>query len=539
MDIILKNILRTIFTVFFTLLILGGLIWGFVFVWDKINSEQEDTKSTENEVITEVPNQNETNEPTTNEQNNPPQNNEELITLPFPDQQKTLQPTPTSEIKFSKTAVITPEQEVAIFPQASGTLAELSVGLGESVSAGQTIGRITNSIQLEQAAAGLDAALTSLNIAQQTLNLTQTSNQLTASTFDEQLANASIGIQTAIDQLDQTRVSQFQQQDQTNLQTEIANLQNKLANLKTSSTNEDDTQTNQEIIDLEYEIAQSQKTLEQMGNASQHVQTFYQERQLTNQIITSKNQLEQLRAQLQNQALSGQLQELNAANQINQIKQQIASNQATLKTGTITSTINGIVSQISVKPGQSTNPSQPILTITNPDSNIIEANLTINEIGQLNENTTAIIKTDLGEFPGKILFISPIPNPTTKLVTVKIKVTNPEANSEEDANENFSLPTILTNTFATVNFTTLPIQLEENNNELIGFSVPLNQVRFIQRAAHIAVIENNTVVYKPVTLGKIKNGRAEILSGIEAGTPVIISPKNPLAGAMINANNNG
>ncbi|GAA4925624.1 efflux RND transporter periplasmic adaptor subunit [Mucilaginibacter defluvii] len=189
---------------------------------------------------------------------------------------------------------------------------------------------------------------------------------------------------------------------------------------------------------------------------------------------------------------------LDAVNQVNQIKKQIAD--AAVKAPT-----SGTISEKLVEQGVYANTGTQIATIVNLSQAKVQINLTEAEVYQVKQGQAVKISTDVNPdnvFMGKITFISPQADETHNY-RVEVTATNNENNP------------LRSGTFVTADFSRKTTQ-----NVLF---IPRDAITQSVKDASVYVVENNVAHLKPVRTGIEQNGMIQIISGIKAGETVVTS----------------
>lgn len=484
MDFLVNRIIKTFLTVLLAAAILLGVVFGIISIWHWYTNQPK----------TETP-------PTTEEPTDtPPQDTDQILSVNvIKANLPTNQPAPLPEKTTPKTGIITADQSVSVYVETTAILQNLKIKEGDKVEAGDQLATIGNSLQLELTKSSYNSALESLKLAEESLRLTQTTSNITESTFSNQLQSAQLNLRQAIQQLENSQLVRFQQDVITQIGKDI---KTETPIPEPTTTETTDTTT---LDQLQKSLEISQQNLANSQAKGQDVQSHYQ-------IINSQNQLNLLLKQLESQKVQSELQEINALNQINQIRQQLETAKINLDASKIASPISGVVTQITVDTGDRVTPNAPILTITNFNSIVVQISLTPEELFQLNPEATATIELLNQQIPAKIIFTSPIADPQTKTITVKVA-----------PKEATNLP-LIPNTFATVTFQN-PSMAEPTTTNQTGFIFPIGLVKFRDRKAYVPVVQDNKIVYKPIIIDSINNGTALIVSGIQNGDLIVIHPR--------------
>lgn len=484
MNFIVSRIIKTFLTVLATAAILIGIVFGGSKIWQLIQNRGTDSQEEQNTEET-APERDKTVEVS-------------VISAQIPEKAPETATTSSKRTQIKKTGLIIADQEVEVFPEVTAQITKLYISEGQSVKKGQLIAEIGNSSQLDIAKVNYNSAIRSLKIAEQSLRTTQHSNYANQATFDNQIRTAESSVRTAIDQLSNSQLVRYQDTALTQAQNQVNNLQGNTGETETSE-----------------ELAAAQKQLQLLQNNANANQELTQDKQAQLQIYNAQNQLELVAEQLESSRLQGQLQELNSINQINQVRQQLETAQINVRAGQIVSPINGVVSLVTSKNGDRVTPSAPMFTITNLSSSIIQTTVTPMELFEIATDQPVSITFYDQTVAAKILSISPVANKQTKTITIKVAPV-----------ESASTP-IIPNTFAKVNFRTKSAQTAKGPApEAKEFRLPISVIKFTNQGPQVAIVNNNKISYKTVSLGPIQGGHSAIQEGLNQGELIVITPRH-------------
>ena len=209
-----------------------------------------------------------------------------------------------------------------------------------------------------------------------------------------------------------------------------------------------------------------------------------------NAVDTSKNNVDLAEASVKSAKASAEIARLTVADNI------------------IRSPISGIVSRRHAQPGEKVSPDSPVYTIVDLSSLNLEAQVPANEIGRIKINQPVAFQVDgfaNRTFTGKVARINPTTEAGSRSIIVYISVENRQGELKGGM-------------FAKGSITT--------SQSVQGPVVALTAVRQEKAGDVVYVIENNTVVAKPVQLG-LRNedeGLAEVTTGLSPGSRVIMTP---------------
>ena len=100
---------------------------------------------------------------------------------------------------------------------------------------------------------------------------------------------------------------------------------------------------------------------------------------------------------------------------------------ASVQTGyaSVTSPINGVVSDRPVYPGEMANPGSPLVSIVNISEVVARANIPVKDAAFIKVGSPATLAGPAGDIAGKVTVVSPAVNPATTTIEVWISAANP------------------------------------------------------------------------------------------------------------------
>ncbi len=505
---ILQRILKTLLGLVITGAIAYGIIFAGVKVYQLLQEKANQTEQQEEE-------QSEDNETTTDNSTKPT-----VKTITVKPAKKNDDNSTNSDELFKKTGLIVADQEIDIVSELGAKVIAINVQEGEEIKANKQVAQLGDSIQAKQLASSYQSAIESLKLAEESLNLTAQSGQLSQISSQQQINSANVSIRQAINQLNFGREVRGQQYFVQDLQKDAA----EQAQAQTTEVTETE-QTNEQEQIINPIRRRTGNTSKLEGNELaerilQEQQAQLQELGTKNQIEQSQLQLEQLATALESSKVASQLQQVNVYNQLVQIRGQIEQAQISLSALKLNSPINGIVSKVHVRPGETVNPGSPLITVTNFDSIIIETKVSTNDLMKLTQNTQVQIKIGNEQVAGKIVSVGVVADAISK--TIPVKIVPVEAT-------NFPL---IPNTFAQISFKKGSV-LNSENSEIETVSIPLNSIKFSDKKTFVAVVENKKVAYREVKIKKISKGKAIIENNFTKESKIIITPRLPKIGTPI------
>lgn len=178
---------------------------------------------------------------------------------------------------------------------------------------------------------------------------------------------------------------------------------------------------------------------------------------------------------------------------------------------------DGRVSAKSVNLGEAVNPGQTLFTVVNSSTLELQGQVPVDQAARVSEGQPVVFTIDAypgREFSGTLASVSPVADPATRQVGVVMRLPN----------ENGQL---IGGLFATGRVVT---SVEED-----AIVVPDVALRVSNGASFVWVIENGTIVRRPVELGMRdgEQGVVAITSGLAVGERVVAAPGEVAEGARV------
>lgn len=195
---------------------------------------------------------------------------------------------------------------------------------------------------------------------------------------------------------------------------------------------------------------------------------------------------------------------------INQAKAKVDTAKVMQGYTTITSPLTGIVQERNVDPGVVVQPTMGIVKIGNYDRVRLQANVAQSDAVNINPGATVVATVPGSNIPpikGKITSIFPQANSQTRTVTVEAVIDNPDGQ-------------LLSGKFLEMKIVTA--------RKPNAINVPQAAVVEFQDQPSVWVVEGDTVIAQPVTLGMSTGDRVEVIGGLESGQAVVTSGQNRL-----------
>jgi cobalt-zinc-cadmium efflux system membrane fusion protein len=173
-------------------------------------------------------------------------------------------------------------------------------------------------------------------------------------------------------------------------------------------------------------------------------------------------------------------------------------------TASVRAPFAGVVIHADAAPGEFTRPEEELFRIADASQVWIQAEVYEKDLGRVQSGQLASINVDTypdREFLGKVTYISDVLDPQTRSARVRCEVANPEGLLKLDM-------------FATVR---LPTKFRKD-----GIAVPVEALQQIGARDVVFVRTGpSTFEQRTVRVGKLVQGMAEIISGLESGNSVV------------------
>lgn len=211
------------------------------------------------------------------------------------------------------------------------------------------------------------------------------------------------------------------------------------------------------------------------------------------------------RKTLWDQKVGSEMEFLQAKNAKEGLEKQMAATRENLDMYYIKSDFNGTVDAVNIKVGQGIAPGVPAITVINPGSLKLKAQLSETYAGQVNsgDEVTAFFPDIAKTVQAKVTYASRSIDAMTRTFTVEVDLPN-----DNDLRPNM---------VAEIKFI--------NYKKAGSFVVPINTIQQVdgEDVVFVAVKNGNKLLAKkaPVKTGKMYNGQAEILSGLNEGDQLI------------------
>lgn len=201
------------------------------------------------------------------------------------------------------------------------------------------------------------------------------------------------------------------------------------------------------------------------------------------------------------QKIGTEMQFLQAKNQKESLEKKMATMQEQLRMSKIISPINGIVDAIDIKLGQATMPVMPAIRVVNMNSLEVKGEVAESYLAKVKSgNDVVVILPDLHDtIKAKISYAAKVISPLNRTFTITVKL---DGSKEYHPNQ------------------VAIVKIIDYSNPK-AFVVPVNSIQRAQEGDFVFLSENSKAKKVKVKVGKMYNGKAEILEGLKEGDKFI------------------
>jgi len=213
--------------------------------------------------------------------------------------------------------------------------------------------------------------------------------------------------------------------------------------------------------------------------------------------------------------------------QVEQTEAALAGIKSQLDDATITAPISGVISKRYYDVGDMANPALPVVTIVKMDSVKITFNATEEDLGKLAvaQNATIIVKAYPEKtFDGKISKISPILDPTTRMVEVEVLVNNQKNLLKPGMYAQIEVTTgIISNVIVIPRYATIESSTIEKIN---------NQDQVVKNY-YVFIVDSNKAIQRKLNVLYANHQSLAVASGVKAGDKLVVTGQNNLRDGSI------
>ncbi len=212
--------------------------------------------------------------------------------------------------------------------------------------------------------------------------------------------------------------------------------------------------------------------------------------------------------------------------QLEQAEASLISAKSGLEDATVTAPISGIIGQRFVEEGDMASPGMPLVTVVQTENVEITFNATEEDLAELRVGQTAYVHVRSYKdrvFTGRVIKISPVMDPMTRMAQVKVLVQNKDKllrsgmYARVEILTNVIENTIIIPRFATIENTRLERQAGEDR---------------VVKNYQVFVAEDSTAVQRELDVEYANHERIAVRSGVSAGEKLIIEGQNNLKDEM-------
>lgn len=178
-----------------------------------------------------------------------------------------------------------------------------------------------------------------------------------------------------------------------------------------------------------------------------------------------------------------------------------------LKDATVTSPFDGVIAQRMVDEGATVAPAVSMFALVKADRVKVVASVSENEIPYLREGMPVTVRTITGEFKGEVDYVSPVVEPRTRSVEIKIYLDNSQGQLKPGMSADVILPLEIHREATLVPRTAL---LRENGGD------------------YLFVVRDGKAVKRPVKVGLMDAWNAEIIEGVTEQDLIVVAGGNQL-----------
>ena len=208
--------------------------------------------------------------------------------------------------------------------------------------------------------------------------------------------------------------------------------------------------------------------------------------------------------------------------QVQQAKAAVATAKSQLSDATVTAPITGIIGKRYYEEGDMAAPTLPLVSIVQMDRVKISFNATEEDLGKLAVGQTALVHVkSYGEqsFEGKIMKISPVLDPMTRMAEVEVLVDNPNHRLKPGMFAQVEVTTgVIENVIVVPRYTALEntsLRRVEGKDEVI-------------KNYYVYVVNNNQAEQRKLNVQYVNHQYIAVDSGINIGEKLVITGQNNL-----------
>ncbi|MFH1284414.1 MAG: efflux RND transporter periplasmic adaptor subunit [Candidatus Peregrinibacteria bacterium] len=440
--------------------------------------------------------------------------------------------TDKAELTFTKSGVSYAKTRVSVISQTSGKITEIMVKVGDKVSSGDTLAKLSDSlstniaeIQLESAKQGLKVLRSTENLTAQSVNNTIASAQLgtelaaqayenaqksrnnTENLFNGQLKAAELGVETTEKAYKSAKKNYDKARDELD---EIEDEINDLEDLPDEDGNNSDiisqlenakSAAKAQVDAAKFAKENASLALDQAENSLSQLKKSLasQKDSLDYAVNAALLQYQSALKQLQSAQTGGELQLTGLQGQIVQSQSAVQTAELNADSSRIKAPIAGVITEISAKEGNFTSPGQILAKIQNINGLEVKTSVNENEVQLISVGDNVYVKGETSDIKGKITSISPSVNETSRKINVEISLP--------------ASPDLTAGSFVKITFSPIPKS---------KIFIPLNSIHLDNGKKLVKIVnQQSRIELKEILTGQIIGDYIEVTGGLDGNEKII------------------
>lgn len=208
--------------------------------------------------------------------------------------------------------------------------------------------------------------------------------------------------------------------------------------------------------------------------------------------------------------------------QLDQMKAGLASAKSQLSDATITAPISGIIGKRYYEEGDMASPTMPVMTVVQMDRVKIMLDATENDLGKLGVGKKALVNVKSYPdkvFEGKVVKISPVLDPLTRMAEVEVLVNNPDHRLKPGM---FAEVEVITGTIE--NMIVVPRYVTIENTTLES----VNGKDEVIKNYFVFVVENDRAIKRKLNVEYVNHVNIAVNGGVDVGEKLVVAGQNNL-----------
>jgi RND family efflux transporter MFP subunit len=208
--------------------------------------------------------------------------------------------------------------------------------------------------------------------------------------------------------------------------------------------------------------------------------------------------------------------------QMDQVKAGLASAKSQLSDATITAPISGIIGKRFYEEGDMASPAMPVMTVVQMDRVKILLDATENDLGKLSvgQHANVTVKSYPDEmFEGKVVKISPVLDPISRMAEVEVLVNNPGHRLKPGM---FAEVEVITGTIQDIVVVPRYVTIENTTLEKVAGKDEVLKNYFV------FVVENDKAIQRKLNVKYVNHVNIAVNSGVNVGERLVVAGQNNL-----------